>query len=101
MAILAQEVPRRHGSSNDPIRVTAKQHGYFPKAFVWRGQQHTIEAVERCWTVPGRTWLGRPGAIARHCFRVRCPEGTYHLYQDLADNSWYIDRRSASRGSTR
>ncbi len=97
MAILGQDRPNGRTAANDPIRVTAKQHGFFPKAFIWRGQQHTVEAVERCWTVPGRSWLGRPGRIERHCFRVRCPEGVYHLYQDLSDNSWTIDRRAAKR----
>ncbi len=95
MAILGRDSsPQARGTGRDTIRVTAKQHGYFPKTFVWRGRSHEIEAVERCWTVAGRGRAGFPGRIEQHCFRVRCEEGTYHLVQDLKNNAWYIDRRA-------
>jgi len=95
MAFLAKDSrPRLTGAaSHDAIRVTAKQHGYFPKTFVWRGRSREVEAVERCWTVPGRGRFGLPGAIEQHCFRVRCKDGTYQLVQDLKHNAWFIERR--------
>jgi hypothetical protein len=80
----------RHG---DPIRVTALRDGYFPQTFVWRGRRHAVVAVERCWTLAGRHWPGRPARIARHCFRVRCAEGTFDLVQELASNSWTLQTR--------
>jgi hypothetical protein len=76
------------GRINEPVRVTATEHGYFPKAFVWRGRRHRIQAVERCWTISRRHWLGR---IQQHCFRVRTAEATYVLSQDLARNTWRLD----------
>ncbi|MBI3177867.1 MAG: hypothetical protein HY872_14300 [Chloroflexi bacterium] len=74
---------------NEPIRVTAKDHGYFPKSFLWRGRRHTVSAVEQCWTVARRDWMGR---VERHCFRVRTGESTFVLYNDLARNAWYVER---------
>jgi hypothetical protein len=74
---------------NEPIAVTAGESGYFPKAFIWRGQRHAVEAVEQCWTTTHRHWLGR---IAQHRFRVRTAEATYVLSQDLAQNMWRLDR---------
>lgn len=99
MAFLARESRPRdtRAASHDPIRVTARQHGYFPKTFVWRGRSHEIEAVERCWTIPGRGKFGLAGGIEQHCFRVRCAEATYQLVQDLRHNAWYIERRGAAR----
>ncbi len=99
MAILSRDGRSlsHHPATQDPIRVTAKQHGYFPKAFVWRGRAHDVEAVERCWTVLGRSWFGRAPRVERHCFRVRCAEGVFHLYQDLRDNAWYVERRQPRR----
>ncbi len=95
MAFLAKDSrPRVTGAGrHDPIRVTAKEHGYFPKSFVWRGQRHDVQAVERCWTIQGRT-LGR---IEQHCFRVRCEDGTYQLVQDLKRNAWFIERGRVAR----
>ncbi len=99
MAVLSRDGRSlaRNTVTQEPIRVTAKQHGFFPKAFVWHGQRHDVEAVERCWTVQGRSWFGRPARIERHCFRVRCAEGVFHLYEDLGDNAWYIERRKRRR----
>ncbi len=92
MAFLARDsrARLRGASTHDPIRVTAKQHGYFPKTFVWRGRSHDVQAVERCWTLQGR---GERVQVAQHCFRVRCAEGTFQIVQDLRDNAWYIERR--------
>lgn len=74
---------------NEPIAVTAMQHGYFPKAFVWRGRRHAVRAVEQCWTVVRRRWQGR---AERHCFRVRTAECVFVLSQDLARNTWQLER---------
>ncbi|MBI3361864.1 MAG: hypothetical protein HY023_12220 [Chloroflexi bacterium] len=74
---------------NEPILVTAKEHGYFPKAFVWRGQRHAVQAVEQCWTTARRHWRGR---VEQHCFRVRTAEATFVLSQDLTRDAWRIDQ---------
>ena len=74
---------------HEPISVTSKEHGYFPKAFIWRGRRHAVQAVEQCWTISRRHWLGR---VEQHCFRVRTDEATYVLSQDLSRDVWQIDR---------
>jgi len=74
---------------NEPVVITAKENDYFPKAFVWRGQRHTIQAVERCWTISRKHWLGR---VRQHCFRVRTREATYVLSQDLSRDTWRVDQ---------
>ncbi len=67
----------------DPIRLLAQRHNYFPKKFMWRGQQYTIFAVVEAWTE-----MKRKGA--QHFFRVRCQEGMFDIYQDLPLNAWYL-----------
>ncbi len=62
---------------HEPIDMTAKDHGYFPKSFLWRGRRYTVDAVEQCWTVARRHWMGR---IERHGFKVRTRKATYVLY---------------------
>lgn len=74
---------------NEPISIMAKDHGYFPKSFMWRGKRHSVNAVEQCWTVTRRDWLGR---VERHCFRVRTGEATLVVYHDLPRNAWYLER---------
>ncbi len=74
---------------NEPVVITAKENEYFPKAFVWRGQRHIVQAVERCWTISTRQWGGR---TQRHYFRVRCAEGSFELFQDIAHNTWHLAR---------
>jgi len=44
---------------------------------------------ERCWTV-SRGRLRR--RVQRLCFRVRCAEGTFDLYQDLVGNTWHLEK---------
>jgi hypothetical protein len=78
----------RRRSKGEAIHMRSKRFGYFPESFVWRGRQYTVHAVERCWTV-SRRWLWE---VERHCFRVRCPEGNFELYQDVKNNSWHVDR---------
>jgi len=58
--------------------------------FVHRGHRYEVYAVERCWTVSRR---GRRDRIERHCFRVRCLEGTFELYQDVRHNTWHLQRQ--------
>jgi hypothetical protein len=65
----------------------AKRFGYFPQTFVWHGRRYEVHAVERCWTV-SRRWVWD---VERHCFRVRCAEGTFELYQDAKRNTWHVD----------
>ncbi len=81
---------RRRGA--EAIEVRERRHGYFPKSFVWRGRRYEVYAVERCWTVSRRN--GGNG-VERHCFRVRCPEGVFEVYQDVRHNTWHLQRQVA------
>jgi len=56
--------------NREAIDVTAKEHGYFPKAFTWRGRRHAVSAVEQCWTVAEQDWMHR---VLKH-FTVPCME---------------------------
>ncbi len=76
----------------EPIEMRKRRHGYFPQQFVWRGRRYDVHAVERCWTVSRRS---RGNRVERHCFRVRCAEGTFDLYQDARNNTWHMQRRVA------
>ncbi len=90
-------VPRRetHSLANRPVRlkrvrrgtreaceVQEKRFGYFPKRFRWRGQVHEVEAVEHCWT----KMRGNP----QLCFRVRCRDASFELFQDVRANTWEV-----------
>jgi len=77
-------LPRRIHTS-EAIEMRSRRWGYFPRTFVWRGREHTVESVERAWTTGTRR-----GETTRHCFNVRCAEGSYTLYQDLQHNTWHI-----------
>lgn len=79
---------RQRRARGENIRMTSKRFGYFPQSFVWRGQEYDVDAVERCWTISQR-WLWE---VSRHCFRVRCAEGRFELYQDVKKNTWHVDR---------
>jgi len=80
---------RKQGTGGaEPIEMQERQHGYFPKVFMWRGQRYDVRAVERCWTISRRVWGNR---VERHCFRVRCREGAFELYQDTRHNTWHIN----------
>ncbi|MDY6875128.1 MAG: DUF6504 family protein [Chloroflexota bacterium] len=89
---------KRRRRSAEPIEMRERRHGYFPKAFTWRGRRYYVYAVERCWTVSRR---GRGGRVERHCFRVRCSSGsaqdrcedTFEVYQDVRHNTWHICSR--------
>lgn len=78
----------RRGST-EAIDMRARRFGYFPRTFVWRGREYSVEAVERCWTTGSRRNGGR---MDRHYFQVRCAEGTFDLFQDLIHNTWHIAR---------
>lgn len=72
----------RRRSSHQAVEIREKRFGYFPKTFRWRGKHYNVQAVERCWTT-ART--------APHlCFRVRCREGIFDLYQNVRDNTWHL-----------
>ena len=77
---------------SESIDMRERRHGYFPKLFVWRGHRYSVNAVERCWTVSRR---GGGNKVERHCFRVRCPEGTFELYQNVRYNTWHMQRQVA------
>jgi hypothetical protein len=72
---------------SEPIQMEAKRFGYFPQTFVWHGRRYEVNAVERCWTVSHHgAWN-----VERHCFRVRCAEGTFDLSQDARHNTWQVN----------
>ncbi len=83
-----REIRRRRGA--EPVLMRQKRHGYFPHVFIWRGREYRVEAVERCWTLSRR---GRGGRIEGHCFRVRCREGTFDLFQDAQAGTWHMHRK--------
>jgi len=94
---------KRRWRGAEPIEMRERRHGYFPKAFTWRGHRYDVYAVERCWTVSRRR---RGGRVDRHYFRVRCSfgaaqdrpfgsaqdrrEGTFEVYQDVRHNTWHL-----------
>jgi hypothetical protein len=75
--------------NRETIDVTAKEHGYFPKTFTWRGRRHAVSAVEQCWTVAEQDWMRR---ALRYCFRVRTDDATYVVSHDLKRNRWYLEK---------
>ena len=77
---------RRPARRGEAVRMESKRFGYFPQTFVWRGRRYDVHAVEQCWTV-SRRWVWD---VERHCFRVRCAEGTFELYQDAKRNTWHV-----------
>jgi hypothetical protein len=66
----------------EAIQIQQKRFGYFPQVFKWHGREYDVQAVERCWTDTKRA--------PRLCFRVRCHEGTFDLYQDVRGNTWHL-----------
>jgi hypothetical protein len=99
MATTPTTYPRRSASNRatqriEAIDVRAKRFGYFPRLFVWRGQHFDVQTVERCWSTSKRQWGNR---VERHYFRVRCPEGTFELFQNLTHNTWHLARFEPAR----
>jgi hypothetical protein len=74
---------------HEPIAVPIKQNGFFPKSFVWRGRRHDVRAVEACETEVRRGWRGQ---AERHRFRVRTEAAVFELTQDLARDTWHVER---------
>ncbi len=73
---------RARRGTREPVEIQEKRFGYFPKRFRWRGQVYDVEAVERCWTKAS----GNPHL----CFRVRCQERSFELYQNVHANTWEV-----------
>jgi hypothetical protein len=71
----------------EAIEMVERQFGYFPQSFRYRGRRYGVQAVERCWTTPGRG-----GRVQHHCFRVRCGEDTFNLYRDARHHTWRLQR---------
>jgi hypothetical protein len=65
-----------------------RRYGYGPKVFQWRGHCYFVHHVERCWTLRKRR-IRNEGWL---CFLVRCAEGKFLVYQDLAANTWHLSR---------
>ncbi len=72
--------PRR--GARQAVEIQEKRFGYFPQRFRWRGHVYEVQAVERCWTKAN----GNPHL----CFRVRCLEGVFELYQNVRANTWEV-----------
>lgn len=75
---------------DEPVEMRQRWHGYSPQVFLWHGHSYRVHAVERCWTVVAGPYLD-----GRLCFRVRCAEGTFELYQDLFANTWHVHSMQA------
>jgi hypothetical protein len=69
-------------AKHEAVEVQEKRFGYFPKRFRWRGKRYEVQGIERCWTIARRQ--------PKLCFRVRCREGVFDLYQDLRLNAWQL-----------
>lgn len=90
-SVRGRQASRQRGDG-EAIDMRSRRHGYFPELFVWRGRRYHVDAVERCWTVSRRKLSGR---VERHCFRVRCRQGTFDLYQDLRYDTWHMQGKVA------
>ncbi len=66
----------------EAVEIQEKRFGYFPKRFRWRGKVYDVEQVEQCWTKM------KPGPSL--CFRVRCRENSFELFQDVHANTWEV-----------
>ena len=78
MSMFQSRKPR----AQEAVEIQEKRFGYFPKAFRWRGKRYFVETVERCWNA---------SRYAPHlCFRVRCADGVFDLYQNVRDNTWRL-----------
>jgi hypothetical protein len=78
MELLTQPKPR----ARDAVEIQEKRFGYFPKVFRWRGKRYYVQAVERCWNATK--------SAPQLCFRVRCRDGLFDLYQNVRDNTWRL-----------
>jgi hypothetical protein len=71
---------------NEPVSVPTMQNGFFPKAFVWRGRQVNVWAVESCHTKMRRG----QSRTEQHFFRVRADGAVFELVQDI--RGWKLAR---------
>jgi len=84
-----REIRRRQRRQPENVMMRKRRHSYFPHIFVWRGREYRVQAVERCWTICRRKGGGK---VEGHCFRVRCREGTFDLFQDARSGAWRMQR---------
>ena len=75
-------LPHSMHRNEEAVEIREKRFGYFPKVFRWHGKVYNVEAIEGCWTVVRRA--------PRHCFRVRCADGRFDLFQDARDDIWCL-----------
>jgi hypothetical protein len=75
-------------AQREPVLVPARRNGFFPEAFIWRGQRHEVSAVVSCSTQVRRGWRGH---VQSHHFRVRSQGRLYELTQDLAQDAWHLE----------
>lgn len=76
-------LPRRR---REPVQITDKQNGFFPRAFFWRGRQHDVRAVVACRTE------ARRGQVWRHLFQVRTDRALFELSQDVKRDQWRLEQ---------
>ena len=87
MSLLNILLPQPLG--REPIHLLSRRDRFFPKRFRWRGHVYNVEAVTRAWTE-----TQRGGRVKRHGFRVRCPEGSFILYEDVQRQAWYLTQKA-------
>jgi hypothetical protein len=78
----------------EAIDMVQRRHRYFPYAFCWRGRHYQVDTVER-------SWLGKRRHPDRRFFQVRCGEGLFEIYQDLAAGTWHLRRARLLPASAR
>jgi hypothetical protein len=81
-AVNMEWMKRRRRSTEQAVEIQEKRFGYFPQAFRWHGKRYDVEAVERCWNAKR--------SEPHLCFRVRCRDGIFELYQNVRDNTWRL-----------
>jgi hypothetical protein len=63
------------------ISVTEKMFGYFPQVFVCQDTTYRVEKVLQ-------TWTKRKQRNVYLCFRVKCEQGKFELWQNNRTNEW-------------
>jgi hypothetical protein len=69
---------------SESIHLLARNHGYFPAAFRWRGRRFDVTVVDKCWTVHG--------PATHRMFQVRCAAGSFVLEHCVASDTWRVSR---------
>lgn len=84
------EVQNPRHSGSESVETLERRDGHFPHLFLWQGREYQVQAVERCWTICRREQGNR---VEGYCFRLRCQEGTFDLFEDARAGTWHMRRR--------